>query len=161
MKEGENGRGLGSRWYPATLRKRILAIAAVAHRLAFVEGDGLGVIPQYALRKSAALFIDPPYTVAGRRLYTFSDLDHRELFKIASTVTGPVLMTYDYSQDICELARRFGFDSVRIPMKNTHHAHKYELLIGKDLAWLHRLDASATSPESGPRTTVSLQGSLL
>jgi DNA adenine methylase len=31
IKNGENGKGITSRWYPETLRRRILAIAQVAN----------------------------------------------------------------------------------------------------------------------------------
>jgi DNA adenine methylase len=73
MKAGENGRGLASRWYPETLRRRILAITAVRHRIAIEQGDGIDAIRRNAGRKDVAFFVDPPYTVAGRRLYTCSD----------------------------------------------------------------------------------------
>ena len=36
MKQGENGKGLLSRWYPETLRKRILDIGAIRGRIRFV-----------------------------------------------------------------------------------------------------------------------------
>jgi len=44
MKNGENGRGLKSRWYPGTLRRRILAIDAMRDRIRFEEGDGTKAI---------------------------------------------------------------------------------------------------------------------
>ena len=136
MKNGENGRGLRSRWYPATLRRRILAIGEVRHRIAFEEGDGVDVIRRNADRVDAAFFIDPPYTVAGRRLYTYSDIDHEELFSLAGKLAGDFLMTYDNAQEICTLAARHGFQMRLVPMKSTHHAEMVELLIGRDLSWL-------------------------
>jgi len=136
MKEGENGRGIRSRWYPETLRKGILAIELVKHRISFIEGDGLDVIRENASREDVAFFIDPPYTIAGRRLYLFSDIDHEELFRLASKAAGDFLMTYDNAAPIRALAQRFGFETKLIPMKNTHHAKMTELLIGRDLGWL-------------------------
>lgn len=38
-------------------------------------------------------FIDPPYWVAGTRLYDYSDLDHRQLFNVVQTLKGDFLMT--------------------------------------------------------------------
>lgn len=152
LKEGEDGRGLRSRWYPETLRRRIRAITHVSDRIKFVEGDGLSVMRQYADRKRTAFFIDPPYTVAGRRLYLHCELDHEELFRVASRIAGHVLITYDYCEEICALASRFGFQTLLVPMKSTHHACKHELLIGKDLAWLRDLGTSAASPEFVLRT---------
>jgi len=34
-----------------------------------------------------------------------------------------------------ELARRHGFDTMLVPMKNTHHTEMNELLIGRNLDW--------------------------
>ncbi len=140
IKNGENGKGLLSRWYPETLRRRILEIAAVRDRITFEEGDGLAVMCRHAGKADAVFFIDPPYTVgttknAGSRLYLHSVLDHERLFRIAATLAGDFLMTYDNAPGVRDLARRHGFDTLPIPMKNTHHAEMTELLIGRDLAW--------------------------
>jgi DNA adenine methylase len=135
MKNGENGRGLRSRWYPATLRKRILAIMEMRQRIAFKEGDGLEAIERNAARRDAAFFIDPPYTVAGRRLYAHSEIDHEALFALAGASAGDFLMTYDHAGEIRALASRHGFQTRLVPMKSTHHAQKLELLIGRDLSW--------------------------
>ena len=40
VKNGENGKGLASRWYPETLRRRILDIVNLKDRIRFVQGDG-------------------------------------------------------------------------------------------------------------------------
>jgi len=135
MKMGENGRGILSRWYPETLRRRILTIVAMNDKIAFVQGDGMDVLRKNAGRSDAAYFIDPPYTIAGKRLYTHSTIDHEALFRIADTLTGDFLMTYDSAKEIRWLAAKHGFDTVEIPMKNTHHAKKVELLVGRDLSW--------------------------
>ena len=39
------------------------------------------------------------------------------------------MMTYDESPDVIEMARRRGFHLAKVPMKSTHHAVMYELLI--------------------------------
>ncbi|HKY05368.1 MAG TPA: DNA adenine methylase [Blastocatellia bacterium] len=41
LRLGENGRGIKSRWYPETLKRRILDIDAMRHKITFVEGDGI------------------------------------------------------------------------------------------------------------------------
>ena len=139
VKNGENGKGLKSRWYPQTLKQRILDIVSIRERITFIAGNGLVVLRQYAHRPDAVFFIDPPYTAAGKRagsrLYTHSELDHDELFHIVSTVAGDFLMTYDDAEELHELARRYGFDTQLIAMKNTHHAQMTELLIGRNLDW--------------------------
>lgn len=133
MKAGENGRGLRSRWYPETLKKRILAIAEKRDRISFIHGDGIQYIREMDGREGAVVFIDPPYTVAGRRLYVHSEIDHKELFRVVSSVRGDFLMSYDNALPIHELARNFGFDMQEVSMKNTHHEVMSELLIGRNL----------------------------
>lgn len=140
LKYGENGKGIRSRWYPATLQKRICDIHAIRDRLSFIQGDGLEVMRQYADREDAAFFIDPPYTASGKmpgsRLYTHWQIDHRTLFDIAGRLKGDFLMTYDNVEEIQEMARQHGFDTEAIAMKNTHHARQTELLIAKNLDWI-------------------------
>lgn len=139
LKHGENGKGIASRWYAETLKRRILDIQAIRQRIMFIEGDGLEVIRQNAKRQDAMFFIDPPYTVAGKRagsrLYAHAQLDHEELFRLANAIAGDFLMTYDDAEGVRDLAHRHGFDTQLIAMKNTHHAEMTELLIGRDLEW--------------------------
>lgn len=136
VKTGENGRGIRSRWYPETLARRIQEIAEVRERFSFMEADGFEVIRRYSGDDSAAFFVDPPYTVASRRLYAHWQVDHRALFAELAKAKGDVLMTYDNTVEIAALASEFNFDTQAIAMKNTHHARMTELLIGKDLSWL-------------------------
>ncbi len=136
LKHGENGKGLLSRWYPETLRTRILDIQNYKSNLKIVCGDGFQILRDNAHRKDVLFFIDPPYTVAGRRLYRYSDIDHTELFRIAKTVRGSFLITYDNSNEIKKLASANGFQIAQVPMKGTHHVEKTELVISKDLSWL-------------------------
>jgi DNA adenine methylase len=140
VKYGENGRGLASRWYPATLKRRILDIVAIRNQITFIEGDGLEIIRRHAAEKRVAFFIDPPYTAAGKkagsRLYSCSQLDHEELFGIVATIHGHFLMTYDDTEEVRELARLHGFSVKAVAMKNTHHAKMQELLISRDMSWL-------------------------
>jgi DNA adenine methylase len=140
IKAGEKGKGLQSRWYPETLKKRILEIVKVRDRLTFIQGDGMEVLLQNAHRPDVVFFIDPPYTAAGkkagRRLYTHSELNHEELFRLCSGLAGDFLMTYDNVESLRELAHTFGFATRTVAMKNTHHAKMSELLIGRNLDWV-------------------------
>lgn len=136
VKHGENGKGLTSRWYPETLRRRITDIIERRERITFVAGDGLQVMRDYAARSDVAWFIDPPYTVAGKRLYRYSEIDHEALFALASHVAGDVLLTYDNVPEIRYLAAKHRLETRVIAMKTTHHTTKTELLIGKSFTWL-------------------------
>jgi DNA adenine methylase len=135
VKTGENGRGLMSRWYPETLARRIREINRLKDRLTFVEGDGFVLLEEQRADKDSVFFIDPPYTLAARRLYTKWQIDHRRLFAAMRACKGDFLMTYDNTPEIAALATEFGFQSKPVAMKNTHHAKMTELLIGRDLAW--------------------------
>src|SRR4029453_388470 len=138
VKTGEKGRGLSSRWYPETLARRIREIASVRERFSFIEGDAFELIRRYADDETAAFFIDPPYTVASKRLYSPWQVDHPSLFALLASVRGDILLTYDNTSEIAALASRFNFETQAIAMKNTHHAKMTELLIGKDLSWLRK-----------------------
>ena len=136
VKTGENGRGLLSRWYPQTLARRIREINRQKDRLTFVEGDGFDLIEEHKADAEAVFYIDPPYTVAARRLYAVWQVDHARLFEAMAGCRGDFLMSYDNTAEMAQLAKRHGFESRPIAMKNTHHARMTELLIGKDLSWL-------------------------
>jgi DNA adenine methylase len=142
MKLGEAGKGLLSRWYPATLAKRIRHILTLRDSLTFLHDDGLAILAAHINNPHAVFFLDPPYTAgkhgkqAGKRLYTHSELDHEQLFDYASHIRGDFLMTYDNSEEVRGLARRYGFDMRLVPMKSTHHVNMSELVIGQNLQWL-------------------------
>ncbi len=140
VKTGEGGRGIKSRWYPETLKKRIQYIVKMQPRIDFIHGDGMEILAKNACNPDAVFFIDPPYTAAGKkagsRLYTYFALDHNALFESASKLRGDFLMTYDDTDEIRALAQKYCFEMQLVPMKNTHHAQMRELLIGPDLKWL-------------------------
>lgn len=133
MKQGENGNGIASRWYPQTLADRIRAISSVASQIQFFQGDGVSLIDLCQLDASAGFFVDPPYTAAGKRagsrLYTYTEIDHENLFRRMSVVHGAFMMTYDENQEVIDMAQRWNFCLAKVPMKNTHHAVQFELLV--------------------------------
>lgn len=136
LNQGENGRGILSRWYPETLVKRIEQIAAVKECIEVIENDAFEIIRHYADMERAAFFIDPPYQQAGRRLYRHFEVEHATVFQVAQAVRGDALITYDDSDETNGLVEAYGFNSRLILMPTTHHRYKRELLIGKDLSWL-------------------------
>ena len=134
-KNGENGKGLASRWYPETIASRIEAISAHADRIRFMEGNGLDLLEVLLGTgdRSIAVFADPPYTAggkqAGRRLYAHHSIDHRRLFAMLDDSAAEFLMTYDEAPEIVDLIHRHGFHAVRVLMKNGHHRKIPELVI--------------------------------
>ena len=139
LKYGENGKGMKSRWYPQTLKKRILEIVEISEKITFIQGDGFQVLRQNLENREALFFIDPPYTVdgkkAGTRLYRHAEVNHHELFELASQIHGDFLMTYDNAEGVKALANEHHFDTHVIAMKNTHNTNMTELLIGRNLDW--------------------------
>jgi DNA adenine methylase len=135
VKQGEDGKGIKSRWYPQTLHRRILNIVSIREQLSFIQGDGLAYLQTESFNDRTAFFIDPPYTAAGKRagsrLYRHMQLDHERLFDAVHHLPGEFMMTYDNNPVIAALATQHGFETREVAMKNTHHARMSELLIAR------------------------------
>jgi DNA adenine methylase len=133
VKNGENGRGLSSRWYPQTLARRIREINMNLDRISFHVGDGFALIDEYLAEDNAAFYVDPPYMKAARRLYRNWQVDHRRLFEKMAAVSGSFLMSYDNAPEIHDMAREFGFECRPVPSAPSCKSHRNRLLLGKDL----------------------------
>ena len=135
IKNGENGKGIHSRWYPKTLKDRMLAIGYVKHKLSFYRGDAFPILESCKDEKETFFFIDPPYTKAGKRLYTHFHIDHDKLFALTAQLSGKFMLTYDDTPEIRKLAGKYNFDFRTIPMKTTHHIEKNEIIISDNFNW--------------------------
>jgi DNA adenine methylase len=135
IKNGENGKGITSRWYPKTLRDRILAINFVKDKIDFISGDAFETLEQNIEEKQAYFFIDPPYTIAGKRLYTYFDIDHERLFILTAKIQGKFMLTYDDTPEIRLLADKYNLKYKTIPMKTTLHYEKNEIIISDNFSW--------------------------
>ena len=135
IKNGENGKGINSRWYPKTLRDRILAIGHVKDKIDFIRGDAFEVIEQNLNNQNAYFFIDPPYTIAGKRLYTYFNIDHEKLFELTAQLQGKFMLTYDDTPEIRQLAKKYNLQYRTIPMKTTLHIEKNEIIISDNFSW--------------------------
>ena len=135
IKHGENGKGIASRWYAKTLSNRIRAINFVKHKINFMQADAFKIIEENSGNKNAFFFIDPPYTVAGKRFYTHYDIDHERLFYLVSKIEGRFMLTYDDAEDIRQLADKYNLPFQTIPMKTTHHLEKNEIIISDNFNW--------------------------
>lgn len=139
LKAGEKGRGLGSRWYPETLARRLDHVRALADagRLRVAEGCGLDAIAAHA-RPDVLVFADPPYTAggkaAGRRLYRLPALDHGRLLDLLAAHPGPAVATYDDNPEIRRMAEDRGLGIHAARMRSTHHAEMTELLLTRHLS---------------------------
>ena len=140
LKNGESGKGILSRWYPLTLATRLREIDQIHSKLEFRHTDAFIVLDEYKNDPNAVFFVDPPYTVggkkAGKRLYTHFELDHDLLFQKCTMLKGDFIMTYDNAPEVKYLARKYNLQAKPIAMRNTHHAEMTELVIGRDLSWM-------------------------
>jgi DNA adenine methylase len=135
IKNGENGKGIKSRWYAKTLHDRISAINLVKQKMNFITGDAFETLEKNINDTKKYFFIDPPYTKAGRRLYTYFDIDHERLFEITSRLCGKYMLTYDDTEEIRNLADKYNLEYRTIPMKTTHHIQKNEIIISDNFNW--------------------------
>jgi len=124
-------------WYPETLARRIREINRQKDRLTFVEGDGFSLIEEHKADAEAAFYIDPPYTLAARRLYKVWQIEHSRLFAAMAECAGDFLMSYDNTAEIAKLAKKHGFESRPIRPPGSSSKRLTHLLIGKTLdEWL-------------------------
>jgi DNA adenine methylase len=142
LKKGENGKGIASRWYAKTLADRIKAINFIKHKIQFLKTDAFKVLEQNIDNKEAYFFIDPPYTIAGKRLYTYFDIDHEQLFYLTSKIQGKFMLTYDDTKEIRTLANKYHLAFQTIPMKTTHHLEKNEIIISDNFLWWPKRSAA-------------------
>jgi DNA adenine methylase len=70
LKTDKNGHGITSRWHPTTLARRIREINSLKNKFTFIETDAFNIIKKFQDDEETCFYIDPPYTVAARRLYT-------------------------------------------------------------------------------------------
>ena len=139
MKTGEAGKGLASRWYPATLVRRISEANKLNNKIKFLHGDAFKIMESKKDDSKAFFFIDPPYTVAGKRLYSLFNVDHHRIFELAGAMKGHFLLTYDYTEEICQLADKFHLPYRTVPMQTTHLIKKNELLISDNFDWFEEI----------------------
>lgn len=142
LNRGENGRGIGSRWYPQTLRKRGEAIRALRHRLTFIEADGFNMLKESRSDETTVVFADPPYlggsSSPGKRLYAQSDVRAEDLIRELAQRHGQFALTYHAEPFIADLAHQFQLSAALIRMRDAHHRSQGEWLIlnaGKEREW--------------------------
>jgi len=103
--------------------------------MTFITGDAFEVMEKTKNDKKCYFFIDPPYTVAGKRLYTHFEINHNELFSLTAKLKGKFMLTYDDTQEIRDLAEKYNLEYRTIPMKTTHHVEKNEIIISDNFDW--------------------------
>jgi DNA adenine methylase len=139
LRRGEDDNGIKSRWYAEALVARIEEINKIRTKIKFIEGDGLAWLETFKRKPgtgTVAFFIDAPYSTVGARLYTYGEIDHERLFRVATKLPGRVLMTYHDASEIRALAKKYSFEVRPVEMLNRQNTAKIELLVSKDFDWL-------------------------
>lgn len=148
LNKGENGNGVFSRWYPATLVNRIYCIHGLRSQISFKRDDGLKTLAELVHDRSSAFLIDPPYSGAGKaagaRLYRHSEIDHGKLFQAAMRLKGQFLLTYEDCDEIrlASNAAKLQYRVVR--MRTTHNLRSTEVLISRRMDWFDRPSGAVT-----------------
>ncbi len=150
LKQGEDGRGLASRWYPKTIADRLRAIHEMRSELHFIEGNGFDLLNRLS-KSSSVAFVDPPYFQAAQRLYSCWKIDHRGLFSVLEDFQGDFLLAYDDAPQIRAWAVECGFEMVSVKMRTTNHQIKGELLLSRSLDWV-----TQARPKSGHSIAASV-----
>lgn len=91
---------LDARFYREELSRRIQAIAEYAHRISIYSMDAETFIRSVVkkLTGKCCVYYDPPYYVAGQRLYlnTYVPSDHKRIARVIQDQTNhPWFLTYD------------------------------------------------------------------
>lgn len=99
---------IADRFNPHNLATRLRETAAIAPRLRAFEGDGIGFVedlPASGLEHEVFVFADPPYFVAGPRLYAegIGEDGHRRLADALAALPGAWICTYDADPRVVEL----------------------------------------------------------
>lgn len=135
IKTGESGKGIASRWYPETIANRISEANKLRNKITFIHDDAFKIMDSKKDCSEAFFFIDPPYTVAGKRLYNLFKVNHCKIFEFAGSLKGHFLLTYDNTDEIRRLSADFNLQYRTIPMQTTHLIKKEELLISDNFDW--------------------------
>jgi DNA adenine methylase len=112
-----------------------VAIGYVKNRIDFIKGDAFEVLEHNKQNDKIYFFIDPPCTIAGKRLYTHFEIDHERLFSLISQLRGKFMLTYDDTAEIRQLVNKHNLQYRTIPMKITHHLEKNEIIISDNFSW--------------------------
>ncbi|WP_343520800.1 DNA adenine methylase [Sphingomonas sp.] len=121
---------IDARWYAETMTRRVRWLGERRDSIELHNADGLQFLRGFDTdqAQSTFFFIDPPYVVAGKKLYfdAMSDLKHRDLAHFLTT-PGAVphwLVTYDDCQLITDAYRTASIE--RLPVKYSLHRKRTE-----------------------------------
>lgn len=100
---------IGARFDRDRLSERIRKAARFRNRITLTQQDGEVFVRSMANSPNLFLYIDPPYFVKGKGLYTnfYEPSDHAELASAVSTLNCPWVVSYDGVPEIRSLYRQY------------------------------------------------------
>jgi DNA adenine methylase len=146
---------IDARFTRETLCERLAALGELASEIEVTALDGRTVIETYRRRRSAFLYIDPPYVQAGSQLYlnAFERRDHQALAETVNRIDGARwLMTYDESPFISGLYAKHFQAKVDLNYSARYPGKASELLIAS-----HEVGEALTRSD---HITASVEGAL-
>ena len=126
----QQGGEILSRWNPASMCRKIDAIAPLLEHARITNLDFAAVIRDEAER--AALYCDPPYVTAGPVLYlhSFAEADHVRLKNLLRHTEHRWLLSYDDHPMVWDLYASFAnIEKVEMRYSATRNVKAHELLI--------------------------------
>jgi D12 class N6 adenine-specific DNA methyltransferase len=100
---------IDARFNRKTLADRLERIGNLSNQISVLSLDGRTVVGQFASCPNVFMYIDPPYVVAGSKLYlnSFEVRDHEKLAETVEQVeSAKWIVTYDQSELISELYKK-------------------------------------------------------
>lgn len=126
---------IDARWYAETMTKRVRWLGERRDQIELHNLDGLQFLRGYNIDRaqSTFFFIDPPYVVAGKKLYfdAMSDLKHRDLahFLTAPEAVPHWLVTYDDCQLITDAYQAASIERLAVKYSLHRKRTEYEVCV--------------------------------
>lgn len=123
---------IDARFNRKQLAERVNAVGALRDQITIMSVDGMAVIRRHIKKKSAFIYIDPPYVDMGGSLYlnAFTHRDHADLAQLLSANRdGNWVLTYDPSDFVRRLYRSHDVRDYQLSYSAHRPGRAGELLI--------------------------------
>ena len=130
---------IDARFNRKTLIDRLERIGNLSNRISVLSLDGRTIVSRYGGCSDVFMYIDPPYVVAGSKLYlnSFGVRDHEKLAETVDQVeSANWIVTYDQSELISELYNKHFQCELELTYSAQKPGKAIELLIASEAVCL-------------------------